>query len=151
MARFRFGVTVPSLPGAYDTAALGVDGLLASRFGPNDINKAVKLAANNNYVLAADGNDLEGVCFSVEPATVNDGFSHGTVQKRFTELEVLVSGAALAVGAAVVCAAQNALGTIQAAPAVKAGAGALFKWRVKSLLAGTGQIGELVLIEPITR
>ena len=149
MAKFRFGVTVPSLPAGHETAALGVNP--AGKFGPNDINKAVKLAANNNYVLAADGDDLEGQVVSIEPATVNDGYSHGTVQVRFQALEALVSGAALAVGATVVCAAQNALGTIQAAPKVKAGAGVLFKWRVKSLLAGTGQVGEVVLLEPITR
>ncbi len=149
MALFRFGVTVPSLPAGHETAALGVNA--AGKFGPNDINKAVKLAANNNYVLAADGEDLEAVCVSVEPATVNDGFSHGTVHVRHQALEVLVSGAALAVRDFVVCAAQNALGTIQAAPKVKAGAGTTFKWRVKSLLAGTGQVGEVVLIEPITR
>lgn len=146
----RFGVTVPSLPGGYDTAALGVDP--AGKFVANDINKAVKLAAANNYVLAADGDDLEAVSISLEPGTVNEGFSHGTVQVRFKELEALNAGiGAIAVGAAVVCGAQNALGTIQAAPKVKAGAGVLFKWRVKSLLAGTGQVGELVLLEPITR
>lgn len=150
MTLFRFGVTVPSLPAGHETAALGVDA--ANKFGPNDVNKAVKLAASNNYVLAADGDDLEGVCVNVEPATVNDGFSHGTVHVRHQALEALNAGAgALTVNAAVVCGAQNALGTIQAAPKIKAGAGVLFKWRVKSLLAGTGQVGELVLIEPITR
>ena len=149
MTLYRFGVRVPSLPGSVNTAALGVNP--AGAFTSKDVNKAVKLAANNNYVLAADGNDLEAVCVSVEPGTVNDGYAHGSVQERFLELEVEVTGAALAVNAAVVCAAQNAIGTVQNYPKVKAGAGVLFLWRVKSLLAGTGQGGEVILIEPITR
>ena len=149
MTTYRFGVRVPLAPGAVEPAALGVSA--NAKFVAADINKPVKLAGNNNYIVAADGNDLEAVVLTIEPFTVNDGFSFGSVQKRFDHLEAIVSGGALAVGAAVVCAAQSALGTAQNAPIVKAGAGSLFKWRVKSLLAGTGQIGETILIEPITR
>lgn len=151
MANFKFTVTVPLLPGAVESACLGSAAGAPNLFADADVNKAVKLAGSNNYVLAADGNDLEAVCVAVAPHTANNGFSFGSVQRRFTELEAVVAGAALAVGATVVCAAQNALGTAQTAPIVKAGAGALFKWRVKGLLNGTGQIGETILIEPITR
>lgn len=149
MADLRFDVTVPQLPGGVDSAALGASA--AAKFGPKDLNKAVKLAGADNYILAADGNDLEGVVITVEAPTVNDGFSFGSVMVRFKHQTATVSGTDLAVGAAVVCGPQAALGTAQADPVVKAGAGVLFKWRVKSLLGGTGAAGTTVLIEPITR
>lgn len=151
MAKFQFDETVPLSTHAVDSAALGPNA--QTKFGQKDINKAVKLAGADNYVLAADGNDLEAVVQAVAPHTVNNGFSFGSVQKRFNHLRVINknASAALAVGDAVVCAAQAALGTAQAHPHVKSGAGVLFKWRVKSLLGGTGAVDSVVLIEPITR
>lgn len=150
--KHEFGVTVPSEPGAFEAAALGVNA--AGKFVAADIGKPVKLAALNNYVLAADGDDLEAVVVALEPNTVNSGFSFGTVQRRFLGLEATVSAAgALTVGAAVICGPQIALGTANTlgCPIIKAGAGALFKWRVKSLLNGAGAAGTKVLIEPISR
>lgn len=153
MAKLRFGVTVPALPGSIETACLGVNA--AGKFVDADRNKPVKLAAGsalNNYVLGGNGEDLEAVCVAIgDGGTRNDGLSYGSVQRRFLDLEATVSGAALAVGAQVILAAQSALGTAQPAPIVKAGTGAIFKWRVKGLLAGTGQVGELILIEPCVR
>lgn len=150
MANYRFGVRVPSLPGAYEPAALGVDA--NNKLTSKDLYKACKLAANNNYVLAANGDDLEAVVATVEAHTVNNGFSFGSVQVRFTELEVINKDAGvLVVGDAVICAAQAAIGTAQNSPHVKKGAGTLFKWRVKSLLTGAGAVDSTVLIEPITR
>lgn len=146
---FNFSVTVPQLPAGVDQAALGASS--SAKFVDADRNKIVKLAGNNNYVLANDGDDIEGVVISIEPHTVNNGFSFGSVMVRFKHLEAQVSGSALSVGNTVVAAAQSALGTAQAYPLVKAGSGSLFKWRVKSLLAGTGQAGQVVLLEPLTR
>ena len=146
-----FGVTVPAVPGAFEVAALGVNS--SGKFVSADINKPVKLAALDNYVLVADGDDIEAVVVSLEPNTVNNGFSFGTVQRKFNGLEAVVSGATMTVGAAAVCGAQAALGTANtlSCPIIKAGAGALFKWRVKSLMGGTGAVGTKVLIEPISR
>lgn len=150
MTTFVFDETVPLLPGSVDSAALGT---ASPKYGQTEVNKPVKLAAGDSYVLVADGNDLEGVIGAVAPHTVNNGVAFGSVQTRFTSLRVINKNAAdpLAVGDPVVCAAQEALGTVQAAPYVKDGAGVLFKWRVKSLLGGTGAVGTTVLIEPITR
>ena len=150
MATFTFDETVPLSTYAVDSAALGVNA--AGKFTQADVNKPVKLAANNNYVLVSDGDDLEAVVQAIAPHTINNGFSFGSVQKRFNHLRVVNKGAgALTVGATVVCAAQAALGTAQAAPYVKAGAGSVFKFRVKSLLAGAGAVDTEVLVEPITR
>ena len=156
MTPLRFGVTVPMLPGSVDSCALGASASPGDRFTKNEVGKAVKLAASNNYVLAVDNDDLEGVCEEVgssDPGgTVNNGWSFGGVRRRFGSYEATVKGGALAVGAQVRCAAQAALGTANTngAPHIEAGTGTAFKWRVKSLLTGTGQIDQLVLIEPCT-
>ena len=153
MNKQKFGYRVPTPPGAVETAALGASASPSARFTDNDIGKAVKLAALDNYVLVADGDDIEGVVNSIEIGLVNNGFSYGGVRNRFYEHEAIVTGTALAVNATVVAAAQAALGTVNNAdklPRVKAGAGVLFKWRVKSLLAGTGQVGQKILIAPIS-
>lgn len=146
---YYFDETVPLLPGSVETAALGASS--SAKFTSKDVNKAVKLAANDNYVLVSDGDDFEALCVGVEPTTINNGFSQGSVQIRFKNQRAVVSGSTLAVGATVVCGPQAALGTAQEYPVVKAGAGSVFKWRVKSLRGGTGAAGSLVVIEPLTR
>lgn len=150
MTTYVFDETVPLLPGSVDSAALGTSN---PKYGQAEVNKAVKLAAGDSYVLVSDGDDLEGMIGAIAPHTVNSGAAFGSVQTRFKSLRVINKNATdpLAVGDAVVCAAQEAVGTVQEAPYVKAGAGTLFKWRVKSLLGGTGVVGTAVLIEPITR
>ena len=150
MTTFVFDETVPLLPGSVDSAALGT---ASPKYGQAELNKPVKLAAGDSYVLVSDGNDLEAVIGAIAPHTVNSGKAFGSVQVRFKHLRVINknASAALAVGDAVVCAAQEAVGTAQEAPYVKAGAGAVFKWRVKSLLGGTGAVNTAVLVEPLTR
>lgn len=150
MTTFVFDETVPLLPGSVDSAALGTT---SPKYGQTEVNKAVKLAANDNYVLVSDGDDLEGVIGAIAPHTVNNGVAFGSVQTRFKSLRVINKNATdpLVVGDEVICAAQEVVGTAQEAPYVKEGAGTLFKWRVKSLLGGTGAVDTAVLIEPITR
>ena len=154
MAEHSFNETVPDLPGSHDSAALGAS--TAAPLNKNDLGKFVKLAGSENYVLAAEGNDIEGQLATVEPDTVNDGWAFGAVQVRFKTLLVRhqAGESAIAVGATVVVgtpvAINTALGTAKY-PAVKAGAGVLFKWRVKSLMGGAGAAGTVLLIEPITR
>lgn len=158
MATFKFGVRVPTPALAVEPAALGVDA--SNKLNKNDIGKAVKLAANNNYVLVSNGDGLEAVVLTIEANTVNNGFSFGSVQKRFDHLEAEVVGTTVAVGDRIVCAAQAALGTahstgcprvrVAASPADDT-ASANFPWRVKSLLSGNGSAGTIVLIEPLGR
>ncbi len=151
MAAFSFSETVPDLPGGIESAALGVSN--AAPLTSSDVNKFVALAASDNYIVASEGGDIEGELVAVSPATVNDGFGFGSVQRRFLHRVCMHQAAegAIAVGAAVVAGAQAAVGTEQSYPVVKAGAGVVFKWRVKSLLGNAGAAGQLLLIEPITR
>lgn len=162
---FKFGATVPQ--GKTISAALGVNA--GTKLTDKDVNKCVKLAANNNYVLCADGDEIEGILMSVEPHTVNDGFGFGSVllANEGVREEATVVGTTLAVGDFVVAAAQAAVGTEQTLgkPTVKKGTAAsqgggspftyverspnTYIWRVISLLSGTGLATETVLIEKV--
>lgn len=150
MAKFFFDETVPLNTWAVDSAALGTS---VAKLGQADIGKLVKLSSADNYVLVADGNDIEAQIVAVAPHTVNNGVNFGSVQSRFKHLKVRNADAgALVVGDTVVAAAQPAAGTaLTSAPPVKKGAGAVFVWRVKGLCGGTGAVGTDVIIEPITR
>lgn len=162
MTDFVFNVVVPLADDSTTTAALGVNG--STPLTDKDLGKAVKLAGNNNYVVCSDGDDIEGVVLSVEPFTVNSGYGFGTVQtkERFVAKNSNAdnSNGPLAVGDFVVAAAQPAVGTaitaissgnqtgVKPTP-VKTGSGTNFKWRVISLLGGTGAVNSSVLIERV--
>ena len=93
------------------TAALGVDA--DNGYVENDIGKGVKLAASNNYVPLVKDDEIEGVVVGLEPSTVNNGFTWGSVQKnRRITAEVGVSEVGTAtVGELVVADTPVALGT----------------------------------------
>ncbi len=165
MTAFKFGVTSPLPYGAVESAALGVSALAGNLFTSKDVNKVVKLAGNNNFVLAANGDAIEGIVSSVEAGTVNSGWSYGGVQTRFYTAEAQngAAQATLAVGDRVVAFTQAVLGTAQEYPQIRKAAALTApvaptdealkwpQWRVKSLLAGTGLAGEVVLIEALSR
>ena len=69
------------------SAALGASA--GSGYVEADIGKGVKLGTANNYVAVVKDDEIEGVVVSLEPSTVNDGFTFGSVQKnRRIEAEV---------------------------------------------------------------
>lgn len=120
------------------SAALGPNN--STKFSDKDLNKAVKLGTANNYVLATNGDEIDGFVKAIEPFTVNDGFSFGAVQLEGRVEAVVGSNqvGALPIGAYVVADTQVALGTVGAAK-VKAGAApALTEVEV---LAGTASAG----------
>lgn len=146
MTAFAFDVTVPVPPGSVTSAALGPNS--STKFAQNDVGKLVKLGSAQNYVLCADGDEVEGFVTSVEPFTVNDGFSFGGVQ-RWGRLEAVVGAeeaGTVAVGEYVVAAAQTALGTA-GTPKVKGGTPTKFLWRCIRVKSGTGAAGDTVIIE----
>lgn len=158
MAAFQFGVPAGFVDSSTFSAALGVNA--AGKLTDSDVGKAVKLIADSTYGLCADGNDIEGVLYSVEPATVNDGFGFGTIlcDERFVGSNA--GAGAIAVGAQVIAADQTAVGTALTAISsgvmtgvlptpVKAGTGTVFKWRVISLLGGAGAVGTPILLERV--
>jgi len=148
MTVFNFTELVNDPLGQIETAALGVDA--DTDLGENDVGKSVKLAAAQNYILTATGNDIEGFVDSLMPDTVNDGFSYGAVQRggrRIVEVAAAEAGT-IAIGAEVVSGIPIALGTAGNAMVI-AGTGTLFKWRVLRHVTGTGVSGDLLLIERI--
>lgn len=158
MASFVMGVPAGFEDTSLCSAALGVNA--AGKLTDYDLGKAVKLIADSTYGLCANGDDIEGQLVSVEPVTVNDGFGFGTIQVAERLVAKNSGGAAIAVGAEVIAAAQPAVGTAITAVSsgtqtgirpmpVKSGTGAIFKWRVISLLGGAGAVGTPILIEKI--
>ena len=148
MTDFVFTLLVNDPPATILSAALGTGANVFD--SETDVNKGVKLGTSQNYVLAADGDEIEGVVASVEPFNVNDGFSFGTVQvdRRIEAVVVASRVGALAIGSLVVNDIPVALGTagdIQ----VKAGSPATFLWRVIRHVTGTGVTGDTVLLERV--
>lgn len=150
MAKFLMDETIHSQE--VHTARLGGN-TEGTRFSDADKGKAVKLTAESQYALVADGDAIEGFVTSVEVGTY-DGFKLGGVistgKKRAT-----LSGAG-AVGDYVVAAAPSALGVktpayMQVKKAADQGAAKAspFAWRIVSLLGGSGATGTNVLIERV--
>lgn len=150
MAKFLMEETIHSFP--VWTARLGTTG---ARFTDKEPGKPVKLIAESNYELCADGDAIEGFCNSVN-LTVVDGFTLGGYSDDGRKY-VTFSGTALAVGDYVVAAAQPAKGTaltkyavVKKAADQAAAATAPYKWRVVSLgSAGTGAAGTHGLIQRV--
>lgn len=158
MADFMFQPTVPTGPlNPVATCLFGADGTAPNRFTDIELGKGVKLAGLDNYVLAADGDELEGIVLAVDGSTINEGFSWGSVLRATPTVRLIArngGAGAIAVGAYVLAAAQQAIGTanllaggLDPVPNVKAGAPAVYKWRVISLLGGAGAVNSQILIE----
>lgn len=149
MTAFAFTPLVNSPHADVVSAALGVDN--ANKMTDAEINKPVKLAAADNYVLCAVGDEIEGFVTSTEANTVNDGFSFGSVQRnKRTQAKIVTTG--VVVGDLVVAGAPSALGTADPLMLVKKALGSeagLYNWRVISIVTGTGAIGDTALIEKI--
>jgi len=129
------------------SAALGANS--SGKFVDADKGKLVKKGTANNYVLAADGDEIEGFVIAMETATVNQGFSFGSVQKNKRKLAKVGGTLAVVVGDGLVAGAQSALGTADALPIVKKGSPAKFVWEVLSIVTGTGAVGDTILMERV--
>jgi len=145
--QFKFGELTQESPDIV-SAALGVSA--GTKLTANDLGKAVKLAGDDNYVLCANGDDIAGTVASINPDTVNDGFAFGSVNKDGRRIATVDAAEvdALVVGETVVAGTQTAIDTAGGLVAT-AGAGALIKWQVISILTGTGVAGDTVLIERV--
>lgn len=132
----------------YESACLGVDN--ANKLTDNDKGKCVKIAASNNFVLTAAGDEIEGILVSTEPATYNDGFAFGTVQRRgrFQAVVGPTEAGTVVPGDLVVADTQAAIDTAGGA-VVQSGAPTTHLWRCISIVTGTGATGDIVLIERV--
>jgi len=145
MTTFAFTELVPTEKVL--SAALGPDA--NTKFADADVGKAVKMGTAQNYVAVAAGNDIEGFVTSIEPYTVNSGFSFGgVVVSGRVKAEVGANQGAtpMAVGDYVVADTPVALGTAGKAK-VKTGTPAKYFWRCIRIISGTGVAGDSVLLE----
>jgi hypothetical protein len=118
-----------------------------------EIKKAVKLGTQNNYLLCADGDELDAFVDNIDAGGTEDGWTFGGVARgnvgQRHEVQV-ASGVAtpLVIGDLVVAGTQLPVGTKGLAQ-VKKGTPALHKYRVMRILTGTGVAGDKVLIEKV--
>jgi hypothetical protein len=149
MTDFKFGVNVNSPAADIVSAALG-DGS-SEIWSSDDVNKAVKLGADSTYVALADGDEIEGFVTSVEPGTVNSGYSFGSVQRnKRVEAEVGATEAGtISIGDLVVADGAVAVNGTKGLTKVKTGSPTTHKWRVIAIVSGTGATGDKILLERV--
>lgn len=146
MTAFAFNETVPT---EVISTALGTGS--GNVFVTADVGKAVKLGTAQNYVLVTAGNEIEAFVSSVEPFTVNSGYSFGGVVSEGFKAAVVGANQGvtpMAVGDYVVADTQTALGTAGAA-AVKTGTPTKFFWRCVRIISGAGAAGSAVLLQRV--
>ena len=113
-----------------------------------DTGKAVKLGADQNYVLCAADDEIEGFIHTVRGDTVNEGYSFGGVQRGkriWAKVGDNQGATAMASGDYVVADAQVAFGTDGVAK-VKTGNPTKHLWRCLRV-EGAGEAGDNVLLE----
>jgi len=161
---FKRGVKAPLPPGSVISSPLG--DTATGEFAQADVGKAVVFQAGTGgsaagtyeAVLATNGANIEGFVNSVEPNTVNEGYSFGGVQIG-GQFEVVrgATAVAIALGDYVVMdGAQAALGTAEANVNVKAytvlatDLVGMPLWKCTQILTGDGTTaGDLLLIERV--
>jgi len=160
---FKRGVKAPLPPGSVISSPLG--DTTAAPFAQNDVGKAVTFQAGAvgsavgtlEAVLAVSDANIEGFVSSVEPFTVNDGYSFGGVQVKGQYEVVVGTAGTVALGDAVVIDnTQAALGTAEANVQVKTytvlatDVVGMPVWKVTQILSGDGtSAGDKLLIERV--
>lgn len=117
-----------------------------------EINKAVKLGPVSNYLLCADGDEIDGIIDNIDSGGTEDGFTLGGVARcnAGQRFEAIVGAGSdqLALDDLVVAAAQLPVGT-KGDLQVKKGAPTRHLWRVMRIMTGTGVVGDRVLLEKL--
>jgi len=151
MANFKFGRTTGE---ARNVISTPLGATIAEKFtSPADLGKPVKLGAFDRYVLCAAGDKPEGFIEAIDGATVNNGFSFGSIQTG-GRMEAFVTNAYAAGDLLTAVAAPLAAGTPEAG--LNAGLPKLakpgtaptgtFLWRV---ISGAGTANSVAVIERI--
>lgn len=176
MTAFKRDVSTSLPVGAVISSPLGDS--IATKLVQADVNKAVRfkagaggLAGTFEAVLCGSGETIDGFVTSVEPNTVNDGFSFGGVQIQGQALAE-VGNSTVVIGDMVQIESQAALGTAgvprvikrvavvvndASAAAVAVDVIALFEserkvtnWRCTQVLTGDGTAaGDSILLERV--
>lgn len=133
-----------------DKTALGTP---SPKYTEAEINKAVTLGTDQNFVLCTNDQPIHGFVRVVEPFTVNGGAAFGAIQRRGRIAAEVAATYTVSVGTNVVAAAQAAVGTSGRAlvrpetlTAGVSNAGA-YVWKVIRIISGNGGAGSVVLLE----
>ncbi len=158
MAKFKFAVLTPNperlnvistkLGSRAGTANENKAGL--GEYSDTEIGKAVKLGDADNFLLCADGDELDGFIDNIDGGGTEDGYTFGGVARgnagqRF-EAQVAAGATQVALNDLVVAGAQLPVGT-KGLPQVKEGTPTRHLWRVMRIITGTGVAGDKILIE----
>jgi hypothetical protein len=153
MSTFAFNVKVNDPFASITEAALGAT--TGEGWGDEEVGKAVKLGTAHNYVPCTANDPIEGIVVGVEPNTVNQGFSFGSVQRdRRMEVVLAVGQSSVVVGDVMTAGAQEATGVQTNGNKAlvqkegTAGDAGSFVWRVIALRTD-GEAGSTVVIERV--
>lgn len=142
MTAFAFRETVPAP--TMLTAALGNGSVI---WTDKEVGKAIKLNASADSAVThcVEDDEIFGFVGAIAIGTVNQGFSHGSVQiAGWKEAQVGSNQVgAVAVGDYVVADDQVAAGTAGMAKVKNGGTGG---WKVMRIVSGTGVAGDTVLL-----
>lgn len=146
MTAFKFVETVPAP--TMLTTALGTGS--GNTWTDSDIGKAVKLstAHDSTCALATQGDEIFGFVKAVGVGTVNNGYSHGSIQVEgwvSAKVGANQGSTPMAVGDHVVADTQAAMGT-SALPSVKTSSTSRMGWKVARIVSGAGAAGSEVLL-----
>jgi hypothetical protein len=163
MTAFAFGELVPAANDVISSALGTATGTNTGIYSSNDVGRAVMLGANSNHIDATSGADIDGFITSIEPWSVNGGYSFGGVMQEGRK--VVTAGGAIAIGAMVVAGTQPAIATAPSVGSIAnynngantqavviAGSPTHAFWRCISNVTNPGSAavaGNLVLIERV--
>lgn len=146
-SNFKFAPLVDAgLVGVTVSACLGTPSV---KFTDADRGKPMVLGTAHNYVNAAASAEIEGFLETVEPFTVNQGYSFGTVRRKmrvYAKVGANQGATPMAVKDYVVADVQSADGVGDNYGKVKTGTPTKFLWRVIER-EGNGTAGTIVLLE----
>ena len=130
-----------------ETTAFGAG---SGEYDQDDLGKGVKMSGANTMVIVTAGDEIEGFIKSVEPSTVNDGYSYGSVQRSGRVIAEVGPNqvSTIALYGLIVADTHAAAGAAGIAE-VKDGAPTTHLWRVIRILSGTGVAGDSVLLERV--
>lgn len=160
MAKFQMGIVLNLDENETARVSDGASAVVSTQLTKLDKGKFGKLIGDSQYGLCAFGDQIEALFVTCDDVAPADGFNLGSVQDD-GRIKVTLDGlqgtpgtGTVAVGDYLVCGTVVARGTALSGPpkACKATAAAntlLFKWRVVSILTGSGGVGSVAVIDSV--
>ena len=130
----------------YTEAALGVD--VSNKLTEADQGKPVKFSGASTMVVCDSGDAIDGFVATVGDATVNQGFSHGSIIDK-GRIEAVVGTVAVTLRGFVFAGDSGALNTATGTVVIGGATQANSYWQVIKLGAGAGATGDTVMLQRV--